>query len=124
MKKYFIKGFVFAAVAFTTVPGLAQKEKAEKGEKTDKDVQTIVITRKGDVNEKTVVEINGDKVLINGKESSKTDDVSVNVHKIKTGEHGLTFYNNGKGGHKHGITTWEIPPYRFSRKIPTGQCLV
>lgn len=98
MKRYFIKGFVFAAVAFTTVPAMAQKEKNEKGEKTDKDVQTIVITRKGDVAEKTVVEINGDKVLINGKESSKDDDVTVNVHKIKTGDHGLTFYNNGKAG--------------------------
>ncbi len=92
MKTYLIKGFAIAGIALSTVPAIAQKEKTDK---EDKEMQTIVITRKGNTADKTVIEINGDKVLINGKESSKTDDVTVNVHKFKTGEHGLAMSGMG-----------------------------
>lgn len=86
MKQIFLKTAAFCSLVLATVPLTAQ-EKAGKG---SKDVQTIIITRKGDTNEKTVVEIKGDKVLINGKESDKGDDVSVKVHKIKTGDHAIS----------------------------------
>ena len=81
MKKYFIKGFVMAGIALVTVPAFAQKEKEK--DKSDKERQTIVINRSGDVNEKTVIEINGDKVTINGKDAKDNKDVSVNVHRFK-----------------------------------------
>ena len=79
MKQYLIKGFLFAGVAILSVPALAQKEK----EKEDKEMQCISITRKGNTDEKTVIEIKGDKVLINGKEAKNSDDVSVNVSKVR-----------------------------------------
>lgn len=64
-----------------------QKEKPEK-EKTEKKVDQIVITRKGETKQKVVVEINGDKVTVNGKpvEDLKGDDidgVTVNRHTFK-----------------------------------------
>jgi len=85
MKQYFIKGFVMAGIALVTVPAFAQKDKDKN--KGDKERQTIVINRSGDANEKTVIEINGDKVLINGKEAKDNKDVSVNVHRYKDWTH-------------------------------------
>jgi serine protease Do len=81
MKQYFIKGFVMAGIALVTVPAFAQNDKEK--DKSEKERQTIVINRSGDANEKTVIEINGDKVLINGKEAKDNKDVSVNVHRYK-----------------------------------------
>ena len=66
-------------IALVTVPAFAQKEK----DKSDKERQTIVINRSGDVDVKTVIEINGDKVTINGKDVKDIKDVSVNVHRFK-----------------------------------------
>src|SRR5262245_61334315 len=68
------------------------KEKSEKSEK--KDVQQIIITKKGDNKEKVVVEINGDKVTVNGKpiEDLKDADISVNVHKMN-GKNLAAFYH-------------------------------
>ena len=80
MKQYFIKGMALAAVALLTVPAVyAQKEK----EKEDKEMQRINIIRKGNLNEKTVIEIQGDKVTVNGKDADKSADVSVNVNKVR-----------------------------------------
>lgn len=81
MKQYLIKGFAVAGIAMIAVPAFAQKD-IEK-DKNNKERQTIVINRSGDTNEKTVIEISGDKVLINGKEAKDNKDVSVNVHKYK-----------------------------------------
>ncbi|ANE52235.1 PDZ domain-containing protein [Flavisolibacter tropicus] len=84
MNQYFIKGFVMMGIALVTVPAFAQKEKDKSDkDKSDKERQTIVINRSGDVNEKTVIEITGDKVTINGKEAKGNNDVSVNVHRYK-----------------------------------------
>ncbi|MDB5251306.1 MAG: hypothetical protein JWP27_475 [Flaviaesturariibacter sp.] len=91
MKQNFLNTFVIAALALAVTPALAQqgegskeKVKKEKTEKNEKTTQTIVITRTGDINEKTVVEIKGDKVLVNGKETGKDDDVRVNVHSMNS----------------------------------------
>ncbi|HEV8283533.1 MAG TPA: PDZ domain-containing protein [Chitinophagaceae bacterium] len=64
----------------------AQDEKPKEKEKvkTDKkDVEQIIITRKGDNKEKVTVEINGDKITVNGKpiEDLKDGDITVNRHK-------------------------------------------
>src|SRR5205823_1639113 len=61
----------------------AQDEKTKEKEKTDKkDVEQIIITRKGDKKEKVTVEINGDKITVNGKpiEDMKDGDITVNRH--------------------------------------------
>jgi len=59
------------------------KEKAEKDEK-DKSAEQIIITRKGDKDEKIVIEVNGDKVTVNGKDVKDSDgDVTVRRNKIK-----------------------------------------
>jgi serine protease Do len=63
----------------------AQDEKEKEKNKSDKkDVEQIIITRKGENKEKVVVEINGDKVTVNGKpvEDFKDGDITVNRHKI------------------------------------------
>jgi serine protease Do len=59
-----------------------EKEK-EKNKSEKKEVEQIIITRKGDTKEKVIVEINGDKVTVNGKpiEDMKDGDITVNRHK-------------------------------------------
>lgn len=83
MKQYFLKRAFIAGVALLSVPALlfAQKEK-DKVKEDKKDVQQIIITRKGDKAEKTVIEIKGDKVLVNGKDASKNGDVTVHLNNV------------------------------------------
>lgn len=75
------------ALALLVLPsGLhAQKENKDKNKDEEKDIQEIVITRKGEKNDKVVVEIVGDKVLVNGKPANeyKDGDITVNTHKYK-----------------------------------------
>lgn len=60
------------------------KEKAEKEEKEAKSAEQIIITRKGDKDEKIVIEVNGDKVTVNGKEIKDGDgDVTVRRNRIR-----------------------------------------
>lgn len=63
---------------------LAQDEKNKTGK--EQDVQQIVITRKNN-SEKLVVEVNGDKVTVNGKPlddlKSEDGDISVKLRKLK-----------------------------------------
>ena len=82
MKQLIIKG-IFAGLAFLAVPSFAQ-DKTDKEKTKDKDFQQIIITRKGNTDGKTLIEINGDKVLVDGKEVKGDDgDVTVRTHKIR-----------------------------------------
>lgn len=81
-----------------------EKDKDSKGTKGPKGVDQIIITRRGDKDEKVVVEINGDKITINGKPADeyKDGDVTVNRNNFKElnalirGPHGRTYaYGNG-----------------------------
>ena len=85
MKHVIMKRLLIAIIALLTVPAslLAQKEKEEKDKKEKKDLQQIIITRTGENKEKTVIEINGDKVKINGKDASEDKDVKVHVNTLK-----------------------------------------
>ncbi|MEI2740514.1 MAG: hypothetical protein V9F01_17205 [Chitinophagaceae bacterium] len=79
---------LFAVALLAPVSLLAQKdEKDQKEVKEKKDVQQIIITRKGDKDEKVVVEIKGDKVTVNGKPledfKGKDGDISVQLNKLK-----------------------------------------
>jgi serine protease Do len=75
---------VIAAALMLPVSLLAQNDQKERS-KEKKDVEEIVIIRKNDSKEKVVVEINGDKITVNGKpiEDLKDGDVSVRRSKIK-----------------------------------------
>lgn len=100
--------FVFAALLATlAIPSFAQEEKEkvkeEKVVKEKKNVEQIVITRNSDSKEKTVIEINGDKITVNGKpiEDLKDGDVKVHRNKYKTLE-GLNAYSLPRSGVGHG----------------------
>ena len=62
-----------------------EKEMKEKEVKEKREAEQIIITRKGDNDEKIVVEVTGDKIIVNGKEikEDKDGDVTVRRHKIK-----------------------------------------
>lgn len=95
--KRLIVNFVMAALLATlAIPSFAQDEKAKEKEIKDKkkSVEQIVITRNTDSKEKTVVEINGDKITVNGKpiEDLKDGEVRVHRNKYKTME-GLNAYS-------------------------------
>ncbi len=84
MKQYLIKSFAVAVVAALSLPAFAQKEKSkDKKDVQHKDVQHITITRSGNAEEKTVIEIKGDKVTINGKDAKEAEGVNVHVNKYK-----------------------------------------
>ncbi len=89
MKKNWIKLFAFSFAIALLAPAslLAQKEEKIKETKEKKDVQQIIITRKNDKADKIVVEINGDKITVNGKPldeyKDKDGDISVRLQKFK-----------------------------------------
>src|SRR5689334_11669169 len=72
---------LMAPMALLAQPGDKDKEKKEK-----KDGEVITITRKGESNEKVVVEINGDKVTVNGKPVEDYDGDNITVKRGKLRE--------------------------------------
>jgi serine protease Do len=107
MNQLISKGLLIAGIALLTVPNavLAQKEKtkddkekikAEKDEKDKQDMQHITIMRNGDSKEKLVIEIDGDKVKINGKDASDMKDVQVNVNTLRGAKRFRTNTSNGE----------------------------
>jgi serine protease Do len=96
MKQNWIRISMLALVAamLSPVAILAQEDKMDKGDKGDKDktrdVQQIIVTRKSDKADKVVIEVNGDKVTVNGKPldeyKDKNGDVTVSVNKWKDAE--------------------------------------
>lgn len=86
MKNIFSKPLlvVLGTALMLPIALLAQKEDKEKHEKHEKEkdkneVRQVIITRTGDKDEKVVVEVNGDKITVNGKpiEEYKGDNVRV-----------------------------------------------
>jgi serine protease Do len=74
-----ISALTLAALLSFTVVTAQKADKKEKGKDKDKKSQTITIVRSGDSDEKVTVEVNGDKVTVNGKpvEEYKGGDVEV-----------------------------------------------
>ncbi len=81
------------------MPGFLMAQKEEKAEK--KEAQQIIITTKGDKNEKIVVEINGDKVTVNGKPleeyKDKNGDINVKLNRLRDIE-SLTYFRAPRTG--------------------------
>jgi serine protease Do len=74
MKKYiFFAGTLIATLLLSTY------SEAQKPEPQDKKTKEIIIRKNGDKNTKTTIEIDGDKILVNGKPLSEYhgDDISV-----------------------------------------------
>ena len=96
MKRFALRFAIPALLATFAVPSFAQdvKEKEKASKDTKKEVEEITIIRKSDDKTKTVVEINGDKITVNGKpiEDLKDGDITVRRGKYKTME-GLNYYS-------------------------------
>jgi serine protease Do len=87
MKHLISKRVLVAGIALLTMPAavLAQKEDKDKEDKKDQ-WENIVINRSGNLNEKTVIEIDGDKIRVNGKEvkpGQHTDNINVHRSRIQ-----------------------------------------
>ncbi|HVT84609.1 MAG TPA: PDZ domain-containing protein [Chitinophagaceae bacterium] len=93
-----------------------EKNKEEKDSKDKNETEVITITRKGDKNEKTTVEINGDKITVNGKpiEDLKDGDITVRRNTFKTGtwnwngDKGMTLFNQSDNKAMLGVTTEKV----------------
>lgn len=86
MKRLAVNFALAALLASLSIPSLAQDEKVkekEKEVKEKKEVEQITITRNSDSKEKTVIEINGDKITVNGKPIEDLKDGDVKVHRSK-----------------------------------------
>ncbi|MDX1955953.1 MAG: PDZ domain-containing protein [Chitinophagaceae bacterium] len=95
--KQFLKPASLILAALLVVGGVnAQDEKLKEKKKNKEDVQQIIITKTGEKNEKIVVEIDGDKVTINGKDVNdmKDEDIKVITNKFK-GTTGLSIASGG-----------------------------
>src|SRR6478609_6257128 len=83
-----ITACIVATALMAPVALMAQKEEKEKESKDKKEVQQYIITRKGNSNEKTVIEINGDKITVNGKPIDENKDGDISVRRMKYKELG------------------------------------
>ena len=104
MKKIVFTAVIMCFAAFNTTL-TAQDDKGDKLFKTEKDkteTQEIIIRKKGQKYAKISVEINGDKITINGKPLSefKDDEISINKRNI--------IIRDGNGG-----TRFQINPEDF-----------
>ncbi len=90
MKKLIIAVIAFALLPFVTMAQEEKKEITEKEEKAEKkerpekkETQEIIIRQNGDKEIKLKVEIDGDKITINGKPMSEFKDKDITINKRK-----------------------------------------
>lgn len=109
MKQFRIKNiFLMAALTLTASltlmaqeDGKTEKDKQYKTEKDKTERRHITITTRGDKQEKVTVEINGEKITVNGKPieeyKDKDGDITVNVNKLR-GLESLSYFKTPKSG--------------------------
>ena len=97
-----------AGIALLTVPATLLAQQQEKAKA--KDHQQIIITRTGDTDEKVTIEIEGDKVKVNGKNDDANNDVTVRINKIKAGAGTLRYRAPGA----HAFTVEGLHPTLYS----------
>ncbi len=107
MKKIVFTAAILCFAALTT-PIIAQDDKGDKGDKGKKETQEIIIRKKGDKDAKVTVEINGDKVTINGKPLSefKDDEITINKRNI--------IIRDGKGGTRFQMNPEDFEGFSFT----------
>jgi serine protease Do len=124
--KQLIKKIYFTLLALALMAPasmLAQKEEKDKEAKEKKEGEQIIITRKGNKDEKIVVEVIGDKVIVNGKEIKDDNDgeVTVRRHKIKDvwafGGDGLT----GNWNNNDNLAMFDMDENRAMLGVTTEQ---
>ncbi len=102
--------FATTATAQDEKPELKErKEKAEIKEKAErKETQEIIIRKKGQKDAKISVEINGDKITINGKPLSefKDDEITINKRNI--------IIRDGKGGTRFQMNPEDFEGFSFN----------
>lgn len=83
MKPLNLTKYLMTGMLACTTPAvlLAQDKETKNEEKVVK--QQIVITRTGDESDKTVIEIDGSKVKINGKDAADLKDVNVRIKNLR-----------------------------------------
>lgn len=88
MKKIILPGLITICIALSSTVIFAQKDKIEK-----KESREIIIRSNGDKDKKMKIEIDGDKVTVNGKPLSdfKDDDVTVIERDLKRRDSDNTF---------------------------------
>jgi serine protease Do len=99
MKKIVFTAAIMCFAAFSTLTAQDDKgDKGTKGNKDKKETQEIIIRKKGQKDAKISVEINGDKVTINGKPLSEFKDDEITINKrsiiIRDGKGGTRFQMN------------------------------
>jgi len=95
MKQIISKKLWIAAIALFAVPAslLAQKEEKDKKD-VKKQTEQIIITRSADDDAKTIIEIDGKNIKVNGKNIEDVKDGSVKVHRNKwSTPQGYSTYN-------------------------------
>jgi serine protease Do len=107
MKRLTLKIATIAFLVSFSLTIMAQDEK-DKDKDKKKDVEQIIITKKGDSKDKVVVEINGDKITVNGKaiEDLKDDDIKVLRNKFKSFD-GLNAYTMPHSGNGNFNFNWD-----------------
>lgn len=100
MKKVLITATVLAFI------GLPTWLWAQDDVKKDKETEEVIIRKKGDKEMKVSVEINGDKIIVNGKPLAefKDDQITINKRKmiIRDGDDEMAF-DFGPGGHSFNL---------------------
>lgn len=76
MKKFFISAILTSCFALASFGGFAQKQKVEKNKSKEKE---IIIRSNGDADNKMTIEINGDKVTVNGKPLAEYHNGDVSI---------------------------------------------
>lgn len=123
--KRFAVNFLIAGLLFSmAVPSLAQDEKVKEKEKEKKNVEQIIITKTGDDKEKTVIEINGDKVTVNGKpiDELKDGDIKVHRNKYKTMD-GLNAYTLPRGNSGQSFN-WDGDNFRVFSDVDENRAML
>lgn len=80
MKRNYLKLSALAIATSLIVPvAIHAQDEKDKDNRDKKDVEQIIITRKGDTKDKVTVEINGDKVTVNGKPMEDLKDGKITL---------------------------------------------
>ena len=97
MKKIILPGFLTMCLALSSIGVFAQKEKTDNKKIEKKESREIIIRKNGDKDTKMKIEIDGDKVTVNGKPLSdyKDDDITVIERDLRRGPN--IFYSPGEG---------------------------
>jgi len=95
MKQVIRKKLVVAGLAMITVPATLLAQSADERKAARKEsMQTITIIRTGEKDEKMTIEVDGDKVKVNGKDAKDNKDVQVHVSDINAGR---IYHSSGPG---------------------------